>query len=328
MIITKTPYRISFLGGGTDFEDYYNKYNGLVLGSSINKFCYVGVRKLPPFFNHKHRISWSVIENVNKFENIEHPLIKSILKQFTKLNKNYGFSVHHDGDLPGNSGIGSSSSFCVGLIKAIYEMQKTEIPKLELVKKAYFIENKILKENTGIQDQTFAAYGGLNYIEFKKKGPLVKKLKLNSENRKNLEDSIILFYTGKSRFSKNIEKDKISNFNSKLKYFHQIKSLAKEGVSLLSKNYNLKNFGKLLNEYWELKNSLSNKVSHNYLNEMYNEGIKLGAYGGKIIGAGGGGFMMFICSKKIQKKLINKFKNNYSLNIKFHDEGSETILKS
>ena len=208
MIISKTPYRISFFGGGTDFEEYFSQYGGEVVGSTINKYCYVSIRSLQKFFDHKYRVSWSKIENVKNISEIDHPTVKGILKHFKLYNQ--GLEIHYDGDLPGNSGIGSSSSFCVGLINSLNKKYNLKLDKKKLLKKHFFIESRVIKENVGMQDQVWASYGGFNSIKFKKNF-LVSKIKYKKKIITNLQNNLMMFYSGKSRFSDKIEKDKKKN---------------------------------------------------------------------------------------------------------------------
>ena len=325
MIIAQTPYRISLFGGGTDFEDYYKLYGGEVIGTTINKYCYVTLRDLPPFFKHKHRFIWSKIENVNNLNQIKHPLVKSTLKYF-KFNK--GIEVHYDGDLPGNSGIGSSSSFCVGLINAIYSKKKTKITKKKLSDLSYHIENKIMNEYVGRQDQTWAAYGGFNHITFSKKGTHVSKI-LTSENlKKKLFDNLLIFFTGKSRYSNKIEKDKQINLRKKIEIYHKIKKQVKTSTEIIKNGKNINDIGYLLDEYWSLKKQLSNLVSPNNINEIYKVAKSAGALGGKLIGSGGSGFFMFYCDKNKQKKLINTLNKLQRVHFKSTDYGSRIIFNN
>jgi D-glycero-alpha-D-manno-heptose-7-phosphate kinase len=220
MIISKTPYRISFFGGGTDFPDYYNNHDGCVIGSTIDKYCYISLRKLPPFFKNKHRIVWSKIQLPNTINQIRHPSIKGILNYF-KIKE--GIEIHHIGDLPAFSGIGSSSSFSVGLINALLTLRDKKLDKKELGKLSLYIEHNILKEYVGSQDQIWASHGGMNFINFNKKEIRLNKIKITEERKKKLSSNLILFFTGKSRFSGKIEQKKISKIDKNLKTLDEIK---------------------------------------------------------------------------------------------------------
>jgi len=323
MIISKTPYRISFFGGGTDFPDYYNNHDGCVIGSTIDKYCYISLRKLPPFFKNKHRIVWSKIQLPNTINQIRHPSIKGILNYF-KIKE--GIEIHHIGDLPAFSGIGSSSSFSVGLINALLTLRDKKLDKKELGKLSLYIEHNILKEYVGSQDQIWASHGGMNFINFNKKEIRLNKIKITVERKKKLSSNLILFFTGKSRFSGKIEKKKISKIDKNLKTLDEMKKYVFFCKKILEENSPLNEFGDLLNDYWNLKKKLLNNISNNQIDELYKEAMISGARGGKIVGSGGGGFILFYAKPEIQKKLIYKFSKLTPVNFNFSEEGSKIIL--
>ena len=326
MIICKTPFRISLFGGGTDFPDYYLKYGGCVIGGSINKFSYVTARFLPNVFDYKHRIVWSKNETVNKIDEIIHPTVKAIFKNL-KIKK--GLEIHYQGDLQKNSGLGTSSSFCVGLINAITNLYNRKISRKDLAKKAIYIEQKMLNENCGSQDQIWAAYGGFNYINFNKDGNFkVEQINLSKNNLFNLNNNLFLIYTRLHRYSSFVEKDKLRTLNKNLKTLDKIKNLTKSFKNILIQNNSVDIIGDMLNEYWILKKSLSKKVTNNYINEIYNLALKSGASGGKIIGSGGGGFLLVYCKKKYQKKLLSNLKKLPIVKFQFIDKGSEIIFNN
>ena len=326
MIITKTPFRISFFGGGTDYPKYYRKYGGAVLGSTINKYCYVSCRKTENIFNYKYRIVWSKNEILNQINNSKNPIVRATLK---KIKPNSNIEIHFQADLPKNTGIGSSSAFCVGLIKSIYALKKKKINKKQLAKLAIEIEQNKLKEYCGSQDQVWSAYGGMNFITFKKNGSIkVNKLKITKIRKKNLEKNLILMFTGIQRYSKLIEKKKQKNLNKKIKFLQEIKNLTTKSKKILEGKINLDKFGLALNEYWELKKKLSENVSDIYLDTIYKKLIKNGAIGAKIIGSGGGGFFLIYCKEKKQSNLINKMRNYKFVKFKFENEGSKVIYDS
>ena len=307
MIITRTPFRISFFGGGTDYPKYYRKYGGVVLGTTINKYCYVSCRKTENIFNYKYRIVWSKNEILNQINNSKNPIVRATLK---KIKPNSNIEIHFQADLPKNTGIGSSSAFCVGLIKSIYALKKKKINKKKLAKLAIEIEQNKLKEYCGSQDQVWSAYGGMNLITFKKNGSIkVNKLKITKIRKKKLEKNLILMFTGIQRYSKLIEKKKKKNLNNKIKFLQEIKNLTAKSKKILQGKINLDKFGLALNEYWELKKKLSKNVSDIYLDNIYKKLIKNDAIGDKIIGSGGGGFFLIYCKEKKQSNLINKMKN-------------------
>jgi len=326
MIISKTPFRLSLFGGGTDFPSYYLKNGGCVIGGTINKYCYVTARYLPKVFNFKHRIVWSQNETVNNIDDIFHPTVRSVFK-LMKIKK--GLEIHYQGDLQKNSGLGTSSSFCVGLFNTLSKLEKKNFSKKKLAQNAIFVEQKMLKENCGSQDQIWAAYGGLNIIKFHKDDTFsVKKIKLPNRKIRNLEDNMFLIYTGLSRFSDDIEKDKINNIEKNYNYLDQIQKITLNFVKELDCNLSIDLCAHMLNDYWEIKKKLSKKVTNDYINNLYNEGINNGAIGGKVIGSGGGGFILFCCKKKNQKKFLKGFNKLPIIKFKFTDVGSQIIFKS
>ncbi|MDC1148325.1 hypothetical protein OAT00_01480 [Pelagibacteraceae bacterium] len=323
MIITKTPYRISFFGGGTDYPNWYNYYPGKVISTTINKGVYISCRSLPNFFKkHKFRICYSKNEEVLNINQIKHKVFREILK-YLKINT--GLEIHYDGELPARSGMGSSSSVVVGLLKALYFLKNQDIDKKKLAKKSIFFEQKILKETVGIQDQIAAAYGGFNIIKFDKKKFTVSSLKKRENFLKNLENSLLLVYTGITRdaqiiaslYANNLRYQYKDNIKNLIEITNEAENILYNGIS--------DDFGRLLNESWILKKSLSNKVSNNKINQIYDFFIKNGALGGKILGAGGGGFMLFFIKPSIKKKILKKLKNLVVVPFKFDDCGSKII---
>ena len=325
MIISKTPFRISLIGGGTDFPEYYKKAPGLVIGGTIDKYCYVSARFLPNVFKYKHRIVWSKNEVVKNNNQIIHPTVKAV---FNHLKINQGLEIHYQGDLQKNSGLGTSSAFCVGLINSLKGLHNKEISKEILAKTAMNIEHNVMKEKCGSQDQIWAAYGGFNSIEFKGKSFKVKKLGINKSKLSNLSKNLFLIYTGINKFSHIIEKDKISKLNKNLNYLDKIYDLAKSFKHEIQNNNSDDFIGTILNEYWSIKKSLSNKVSNNKINEIYNEALKSGASGGKIIGSGGGGFLLIHCKQKKHRSLKKKLNKLPIIKFNFVEKGSEVIFKS
>ena len=325
MIITKTPFRISFFGGGTDLNQWFSENRGAVISTSIDKYCYISCRYLPNFFNHKFRFVYSQIEDVVDIDDISHPAIKGLLKY---LNWTKGIELHHDGDLPARSGLGSSSSFTVGMLNALTAMQGMHISKNELAKQAIHIEQKILNENVGCQDQIAAAYGGFNKIEFYGENSFKVSPIIIPENRLNkLQDNLLLFFTGISRFASEIEKSKIVNFNSKKIELTKMHEMVDVSIDILvNQEKNIDDFGLLLNEGWNYKKSLSSLVSNNEVDEIYNSALKSGALGGKLLGAGGGGFILFYASKEKHKEIINKLNHLTHVPFKFENLGSTVAL--
>ena len=322
MIISKTPYRISFFGGGSDYPEWYKKYGGEVISTTINKYVYITVRPLPSFFDHNYRIVYSEQESVSKLSEIKHKPVREIIKYF-KIK--YGLEIHYDGDLPAKSGVGSSSAFVVGLVNAINELKNLDISKFNLAKKSVYLETKILKEVVGSQDQVACAYGGFNNIIFKKDGTfIVKKIKINNKKIRELENNLFLVYSKIQRTAEIVAKSFVQNLtNNKIYEMEKINSLVKDAKYIL-KNMDLDNFGNLLNESWEFKKRLSDIVSNNHLDDLYEYAIKSGASGGKLLGAGGGGFFIFYVKKNKQKIFLNKMKKSLIIPFKFEKQGSQS----
>jgi D-glycero-alpha-D-manno-heptose-7-phosphate kinase len=325
MIITRTPFRISLFGGGTDFPDWYKINNGAVISTSINRYCYISCRKLPNFHDCKHRIVYSIIENVKELDDIKHPSVREVTKW---SGIEYGLEIHHDGDLPARSGLGSSSSFTVGLINALMALQEKRISKNKLAKEAIHIEQNIIKENVGSQDQIAAAYGGFNLIEFKKNDTFDVKPIIASQQRQNfLNDHLMLFYTGVSRISSEIAYETIQNLNKKEKIFFKLYDLLWEGLNVIeSKTEDIKDIGRLLHESWLYKKEISNQISTNFIDDIYKKAMENGALGGKILGSGGGGFILFFVPIE-KKELIKKlFINLTHVPFEFENSGSKVVV--
>jgi D-glycero-alpha-D-manno-heptose-7-phosphate kinase len=324
MIISKTPYRVSFFGGGSDYPNWYNKYSGSVISSSINKHLYITCRFLPKFFDHKYRIVWSKIENVYNINDIEHPTVKKLLNF---LNLKNGLEIHYDGDLPARSGMGSSSAFTVGLIKALFCLLDKKISNLDIAKKAIYFEQKIMKEIVGSQDQLATAVGGFNKIIFNKK----QNYKFHSINKvKNLyklENNLLLIYSGSKRTAQKIANTYVKKLTTTNKFFiRNMIDHVNEGEKILKKG-NIDDFGKLLHSAWQIKKKLSSSVSNSKIDNLYDLAIKYGALGGKILGAGGGGFCLFYMKKELQKNFLDNNKKIINIPFKFTNMGTEIIYK-
>jgi len=323
MVITKTPFRVSFFGGGSDYPDYYLKYGGKVLGTTIDKYCYLNIRKLPPFFDYKYRVVYSKQESRKKIDEIEHPSVRHTLKY---LDIDYGVSINYDGDIPARSGMGSSSAFTVGLLNGLYALEGKMLTKDELTNKAIHIEQNLIKENVGSQDQTFAAYGGLNVIEFLQNGEIVVTPIILSKDRFcSFEESIMLFFSGISRNANEIAKAQVSKISINKNKIDSIKNLVDEAYEILTKK-DLDQFGELLDYTWKLKKSLSSNITNSIVEKMYEKAKKAGAIGGKLLGAGGGGFMAFYVPKKYQNRVRTALKDFLYIPIKFEFNGSKIIF--
>ena len=325
MIISKTPFRISFFGGGTDYPEWYHENGGSVLATTIDKYCYISCRHLPPFFEHKHRIVYSKIESVKTTEEIQHPVVRAVL---SNLSITDGLEIHHDADLPARSGLGSSSSFTVGLINVLNALKGLQISKQDLAKQATYIEQEVLKETVGSQDQVLAAFGGFNRIDFHPDDSFnISPVIINKDLVEQLQSHMLLFFTGLSRFSSDIARDKVSNFTNRFQELTRIKEMVDEGMSILqSPSTSIMDLGKLMHESWKLKRSLSVKVSTPKIDEIYEAGIKAGATGGKILGAGGGGFILFFAEPKNHKKIRERLKSLVHVAFHFDDMGSKIVV--
>ena len=325
MIVSRTPFRVSFFGGGTDCPAWYSKNGGAVLATSIDKYCYISCRKLPPFFPHKHRIVYSIIESVTNNKEIKHPVVREI---FEWMRVSEGLEVHHDGDIPARSGLGSSSSFTVGLLNALYANLGSIVSKERLAKEATFVEQELVGDYVGCQDQIAASYGGFNRIEFRKSGSfVVEPIIISDEKKSSLQDHCLLIFTGISRIASTIAQTKIQNFSKRERQLLLIREMVNEGLNILqSKTEEISNFGKLMHEAWQLKKTLAPQVSSGVIDEMYDKAQKLGAYGGKLLGAGGGGFLLIMCPPEKKRKICEEFSNYVNVPFKFEDSGSRIIL--
>lgn len=324
MIISRTPFRISFFGGGTDYPDWYRKNGGVVLATTINKYCYLTVRYLPPFFDNKYRLVYNIVERCQKINQIQHPAVKGIIK-FLKIKE--GLEIHHDGDLPARSGLGSSSAFTVGLLHALYALQGYMPNKQKLAKESIHIEQNILKETVGSQDQVLTAYGGFNLVTFQKDGDMtITPITLPSKRISELENHLMLFYTGISRISSNITKTYANNINDQKKQLEEIKKLVDQALLILDSKKDINLFGKLLHQAWETKRSFSSAVSNPFIDKLYNQALSSGATGGKIIGAGGGGFLLLFAPPSLQKKVRKKLHKSVYVPFRFEHLGSQIIF--
>ena len=325
MIITRTPFRISFFGGGTDYPAWYREHGGAVLATTIDKYCYVSCRHLPPFFSHKHRLVYSKIENVSDIGQIEHPAARAI---FEWANIEDGVEVHHDGDLPARSGLGSSSSFTVGLVHAFNALKGQISSKENLAKDAIHIEQNLIGESVGSQDQISAAYGGFNLIEFHQNDSFaVAPIILARERKTELESHLMLFFTGFSRIANEIAKSKIENFKNRLTELNRIRQMVNEAMSILANsNIPIVQFGQLLDQSWQQKRKLSDRVSSPEIDQIYATAIKAGAIGGKILGAGGGGFMLVFAPPEKHAAIRESLKSLVHVDFGFEDSGSKVVL--
>lgn len=324
MIITRTPFRISFFGGGTDYANWYLQNGGKILSSTINKYCYINVRYLPPFFEKRSRIVWSQIENVNFPHEIQHPVVRAGLEH---LGINEGVEVHHDGDLPARSGLGSSSAFTVGFLSALYALQGKMVGKDKLSKEAIYLERDYLKEAVGIQDQIAVAHGGLNQININKDGTFqVQPILISRERRASLEQHLMLFFSGISRYSSDLAAVQMQAVSSNEKALKQMMEITDRGLDLLTSNDSLDRFGHLLHESWQLKKSLSSLISNDTTDYIYDSARKSGALGGKVLGAGGGGFMLIFAKPENQPAIRQALKGFLEVPFRFESAGTQIVF--
>ena len=330
MIISKTPYRISFFGGGSDYPEWYLENGGVVISTTINKYIYISCRSLPPYFKHNHRISYSKIEQVKKISDIRHAVVKKALNKFKKKINKQGLEIHYDGDFPSRSGVGSSSSFAVGLLNVLNNFFNKKINKRELANESLYLERITLKETVGSQDQIAAAFGGFNEIKFLRNGKYqVTPLITNKKELKILQERFVLVFTGvrkKNGTANTVAKAYINKLNNiKKKYILEIIGHAKKAKKLLhNKDYDA--FGRLLDETWKMKKSLSGNMSNAKIDQMYDLGLRNGALGGKLLGAGSAGYLLFYIPTKKKKNFLKKFEKFITISLKFENKGSEIIF--
>mgnify|MGYP001238112984 CR=1 FL=1 len=332
IVITRTPFRVSFIGGGTDTPDYFNNKRGGVLGTSISKYTYVTINSLERLLQKKIRTSYSKLETVDDIDQLEDAYVREILKANINIYENDFYDIHTFSDLPSGSGVGSSSSFVVGMLNAVHSLNGIFKTPKELANEAIHIERVILNEKGGWQDQIFAAYGGLNYIKFQDDAYDVSKVSISRDNRRELEASCMLFFTNIKRSSSAIQKKvfKKDNLEKKQQYFDEIFDLSQIGLeALYANNRNnemLKDFGEILNRGWHLKSSLSSSISNNTIDDIYNSAMNAGALGGKVCGAGGGGFIIFIVPEENQKSVRKSLSKLKEIKVKFDDYGSKVVF--
>jgi len=325
MIISRTPFRISLFGGGTDYPGWYREHGGAVVGTAIDKYCYISVRRLPPFFEHRTRIVYSQVELVREVSEIRHPAVRAVL---TDMGLEQGLEIHHDADLPARSGLGTSSSFAVGLINALHALQSRMIAKRELGRAAIRIEQDVLRENVGCQDQLWAAYGGLNRIDFLPDDTFtVTPVILPAHRRAELLNSIMLFFTGFPRFASDIARDQLDNMAKRTSQLRAIRAMVDAAVGVLNDpNRPIRELGALLHESWRLKRELASNVSNTHIDEIYQAGLAAGAIGGKLLGAGGGGFMVFLVDPDSRERVRERLKNLIHVSVGFDNDGSRIVL--
>lgn len=327
MNISKTPYRISFFGGGTDYPAWYLQEEGAVLSTTIDKYCWITARYLPPFFNNKHRIVWSHIETVSSISEILHPAVREGLR-FLGFDDKIGVEIHHQGDLPARSGIGSSSSFTVGLIKVLLALRGETLSKHELAVKAIALEQDALKECVGSQDQVAAAYGGFNVIHFGRDGAITAEPVAVSPHRlAELQSSLLLFYLGTTRLASEIAGTVIENLAAKRAALCEMRDMVDVAVDILTGHGPVDEFGRLLDETWRHKRSLAPAVTNQLLDDIYETAKAHGALGGKVLGAGGAGFMLFFVAPERQPAVRQALGRWWHVPFRFERDGC-TLIES
>jgi D-glycero-alpha-D-manno-heptose-7-phosphate kinase len=325
MIITRTPFRVSFFGGGTDYPSWFREHGGAVLSTTIDKYCYITCRRLPPFFDHKHRVVYSNIENVSAIDDIKHPAVRAVLNW---MQIDEGLEIHHDGDLPARSGLGSSSSFTVGLLNALQGMRGKMLSKEALANDAIEIEQNIICENVGSQDQISAAFGGFNRIDFNCNGSFnVSPVILPRPRHDELRRHLMLCFTGFSRIASDVAKSKIDNLKSREKELKLMRAMVDEALSILQNaNESIDSFGKLLDASWQHKRRLSDRVSTPEIDSIYQAAMDAGAIGGKILGAGGGGFLLIFAKPERHAAIRDRLNKLVHVPFDFEDSGSRVVL--
>lgn len=324
MIISRTPFRISFFGGGTDYPAWYRQHGGCVLAATINKYCYLTCRYLPPFFEHRFRVVYSKIENCKAIEEIAHPAVREILRS---MRFDRGLEIHHDGDLPGRSGMGSSSAFTVGLFHALHGLQGRLVSKEQLARESIHMEQEVLRETVGSQDQVCAAFGGVNQIHFLENGDFsVRPLTLAPARLQSLSDHLMLFYTGIKRTASDVAASYAASMDARAAQLRALRSLLEQSVDVLNSGRDLRPFGELLHEAWQAKRSLSDLVSNSRVDELYELARSAGALGGKLLGAGGGGFLLFFVPPESQAAVRAKLARLIHVPFEFEFGGSQIIF--
>lgn len=325
MIITSTPLRISFFGGGTDYPVWYREHGGAVLSTTIDKSCFITCRYLPPFFEYHSRVSYSRIENVNANDAIEHPSVRSCLQY---MGIHGGIEIHHVADLPARTGLGTSSAFTVGLLLGLYALKNQMRDKHSLATDAIHVEQNLLREAVGSQDQVSAAYGGFNRINFHPDGAIeVQKVLTDQSRLAELQQNLALYFTGFSRTASEIATEQVRVTPQKRKELETMFQLVNEAESIVAgAGRSVDEFGRLLHEGWQIKRSLTRKISNSHIDEIYEAGLSAGALGGKLLGAGGGGFILFYVRPEQRDALRTRLKKLLCVPIAFSSKGSQVIV--
>lgn len=321
MIITKTPFRMSFFGGGTDFSGFYKEHGGAVISTTFDKYCYVNVRHLPRFFDYSTELSYSKIERVTSVKDINHPAVREAMK-FLDMRE---IRLTYEADLPARSGLGTSSSFAVGMLNAFYGLKGKYVDKKKLADEAIYLERTLCKESGGIQDQIAASFGGFNRINFSANGYTVNPIIISPERKRELNKNLMLFFTGFSRFSSDISKVQERATKDKTKQLLEMLSLVDKAEKILTSKSELNEFGRLLDYTWKLKRGITSKVSNDSIDSLYEKAMKAGALGGKLLGAGGGGFLLFYVEQDKQNLVKEAMKDLLYVPFEFENDGTRII---
>lgn len=326
MIITKTPFRMSFFGGGTDMEDYFKEYGGAVISTTFDKYCYVNVRHLPRFFDYTNEISYSKTERVKTVDDIMHPAVRNAMKMLDM----HELRLTYEADLPARSGLGTSSSFAVGMLNAFYSLKGKFADKRKLADEAIYLERVLCNESGGWQDQIAASFGGLNRINFSKDGYEVIPIIISPERKKRLNDNLMMFFTGFTRFSSEIQKtNSITSSEEKIARLHEMHQLVDKAENVLQDDHSdLDEFGRLLDYTWQLKKKQGKNISTDSIDKLYADGKAAGALGGKLLGAGGGGFLVFYVQREKQEAVMEAMKDLLYIPFEFENSGTRVIYYS
>jgi D-glycero-alpha-D-manno-heptose-7-phosphate kinase len=324
MIICRTPFRISFFGGGTDYPGWYRQHGGAVLAGTIDKYCYLTCRHLPPFFEHRIRVVYRKIENCATIDEISHPAVRETLR-YLRIDR--GVELHHDGDLPARSGMGSSSAFTVGLLHAVHALRGEMPTKQQLAREGIYLEQEVLHETVGSQDQVMAAYGGLRHVTFHPDGEiLANPLILPPERVAELKSHLMLFYTGIARTAADVARSYVVGIETRRRQLRIMKELVEESIDVLASGMDIRAFGDLLHEAWQAKRSLSASVSNDEVDQLYEQARAAGAIGGKLTGAGGGGFLLLFVPPEQQPAVIEVLDGRIHVPFHFESAGSQIIF--
>ncbi len=322
MIITKTPFRMSFFGGGTDIEAFFREYGGAVLSTTFDKYCFVTVRHLPRFFDYKTHLTYSQTEYISHYEEIQHPAIRNAMKMLDM----HEIRLTYDADLPAKSGLGTSSSFAVGMLNAFYALKGKLVSKKRLADEAIYLERELCGEAGGWQDQIAAAYGGFNRINFSSDGYKVLPIVMDEKRKERLNENLMLFFTGFTRFSSAVHLSNKQSGSNKIHHLKEMHCLVDDAERILAdESSNLDDFGRLLDNSWKLKRQMGSKVSTEEIDRLYDKGINAGAIGGKLLGAGGGGFLLFYVPQERQKGVLEAMKELMYVPFKFENNGTQVI---